>query len=92
MYNLWPESVPFRDCADLNFPQYLEKIKDPIALDVIKERLDEENPDQVNKCLNYLGHGTLYDQNDKHFVVVLKCERVPGRSQENVQKLLPFQF
>ena len=27
MYNLWPESVPFRDCADLNFPQYLEKIK-----------------------------------------------------------------
>ena len=52
MYNLWPESVPFRDCADLNFPQYLEKIKDPIALDVIKERLDEENPDQV---LYYIG-------------------------------------
>ena len=46
MYNMWPESVPFRDCADLNFSAYLDKIKDPIALDVIKERLDEENPDQ----------------------------------------------
>lgn len=43
---MWPESVPFRDCADLNFEAYLDKIKDPIALDVIKERLDEENPDQ----------------------------------------------
>ena len=27
MYNMWPESVPFRDCGDLNFPAYLEKIK-----------------------------------------------------------------
>ena len=39
---MWPESVPFRDCGDLNFPAYLDKIKEPIALDVIKERLDEE--------------------------------------------------
>merc|ERR1712107_256481 len=43
MYNLWPESVPFRDIADLNFPQYLDKIKEPIALDVIKDRLSEES-------------------------------------------------
>ena len=56
MYNLWPESVPFRDCADLNFPQYLEKIKDPIALDVIKERLDEENPDQVTIINSFSFH------------------------------------
>ena len=27
MYNMWPESVPFRDCADLNFASYLEVIK-----------------------------------------------------------------
>merc|ERR1711997_793864 len=54
MYNLWPESVPFRDCADLNFPQYLEKIKDPIALDVIKERLDDENNDQYNSVRSFL--------------------------------------
>ena len=54
MYNMWPESVPFRDCGDLNFPAYLEKIKEPIALDVIKERLDEENPDQYTSVRNFL--------------------------------------
>ena len=43
-----------RDCADLNFPQYLEKIKDPIALDVIKERLDDENNDQYNSVRSFL--------------------------------------
>ena len=40
--------MPFRDCSDLNFPEYTSKIKEPIALDVIKERLDKGNPDQVN--------------------------------------------
>ena len=54
MYNMWPESVPFRDCADLNFEAYLEKIKDPIALDVIKERLDEENPDQYSSVRDFV--------------------------------------
>ena len=48
MYNMWPESVPFRDVADLNFKAYLDKINDPMALDIIKERLDEENPDQYS--------------------------------------------
>ena len=43
-----------RDCADLNFPQYLEKIKDPIALDVIKERLDDENNDQYSSVRSFL--------------------------------------
>jgi len=46
--------LPLRDCADLNFPQYLEKIKDPIALDVIKERLDDENNDQYNSVRSFL--------------------------------------
>ena len=54
MYNMWPESVPFRDVADLNFPAYLDKIKEPIALDVIKERLDEENPDQYAETRAFL--------------------------------------
>ena len=54
MYNMWPESVPFRDCADLNFPAYLEKIKEPIALDSIKERLDVENPDQYSNVRSFL--------------------------------------
>ena len=51
---MWPESVPFRDVADLNFPAYLDKIKEPIALDVIKERLDEENPDQYTGTRAFL--------------------------------------
>ena len=54
MYNMWPESVPFRVCGDLNYQAYLEKIKEPIALDVIKERLDEENPDQYTTARNFL--------------------------------------
>ena len=54
MYNMWPESVPFRDCADLNFPAYLDKIKEPIALDVIKEMLDEENPQQYSSVRSFL--------------------------------------
>ena len=72
MYNLWPESVPFRDCADLNFPQYLEKIKDPIALDVIKERLDEENPDQVCILTDLPSISCL-------LLSVLQCKRVLSR-------------
>ena len=47
LYNQYPQSMPFRDCADLNFPEYTKKIKEPIALDVIKERLDKSNPEQV---------------------------------------------
>ena len=27
MFNMWPESVPFRDVADLNFESYLAVIK-----------------------------------------------------------------
>jgi hypothetical protein len=37
----------FRDCSDLNFAEYLEVVKDPIALDVIKEKLDRDNPEMV---------------------------------------------
>jgi hypothetical protein len=46
--------IILRDCADLNFPQYLEKIKEPIALDVIKERLDDENNDQYGTVRAFL--------------------------------------
>lgn len=38
----------FRDCSDLNFKEYLDVIKEPIALDVIKEKLDRENPEMVS--------------------------------------------
>jgi hypothetical protein len=47
MYNQWPQSVAFKDCSDLNFAEYLDVIKKPIALDVIKEKLSPDNPEQV---------------------------------------------
>ena len=52
LYNEWPQSVQFKDCSDLNFKEYLDVIKEPIALDVIKERLSPDNPEHVrNKSL-----------------------------------------
>ena len=47
LYNVWPQSIQFKDCSDLNFPEYLEVIKDPIALDTIKERLSPDHPEHV---------------------------------------------
>ena len=41
----------FRDCSDLNFKEYLDIIKEPIALDVIKEKLDRENTEMVRLFL-----------------------------------------
>ena len=44
----YPESVMFRDCSDQNFKEYLDVIKEPIAMDVIKEKLDRDNPEMVS--------------------------------------------
>ena len=38
----------FRDCSDLNFKEYLDVIREPIAMDVIKEKLDRDNPEMVS--------------------------------------------
>ncbi len=46
LYNRWPQSVPFREAKDLNFAEYREVIKEPIALDTIKERLSPDNPER----------------------------------------------
>ncbi len=54
LYNRYPESMPFRDCSDLNFAEYREVIKNPIALDVIKERLDAERADQYGSVEEFL--------------------------------------
>jgi len=54
LYNKYPESVMFRDCSDLNFKEYLDVIKEPIALDVIKEKLDRENPEMYSSISEFL--------------------------------------
>ena len=48
LFSQYPESVMFRDCSDLNFKEYLDVIKEPIAMDVIKEKLDRDNPEMVS--------------------------------------------
>ena len=56
----YPESVMFRDCSDLNFKEYLDVIKEPIALDVIKEKLDRENPEMVMISIFFHENKHLY--------------------------------
>lgn len=41
----------FRDCSELNVKAYLDVIKEPVALDIIKEKLDRENPEMVKQLL-----------------------------------------
>ena len=44
----------FRDCSDLNFKEYLDIIKEPIALDVIQEKLDRDNPEMYGSIAEFL--------------------------------------
>lgn len=50
LYNHWPQSVPFREAKDLNFPEYQERVERPMAFDLIKERLCVESHEQY-ECL-----------------------------------------
>jgi len=54
LYAKYPESVMFRDCSDLNFKEYLDVIKEPIAMDVIKEKLDRDNPEMYGSIPEFL--------------------------------------
>ena len=47
MHSLWPQSATFKDSKDLDFEEYKEVVDEPIALDMIKTRLDKSNPDEV---------------------------------------------
>ena len=44
----------FRDISDLDFKEYLEIIMEPIALDVIKEKLDRDNPEMYGSIAEFL--------------------------------------
>ena len=44
----YPESFTFKDCSELfEYKEYMEKIKEPVALDLIKERLHPGCDEQV---------------------------------------------
>ena len=53
MHSFWPESWTFRDIKDLDFDEYKRIIDEPIALDIIKNRLDSKCPNQVFRLLSY---------------------------------------
>lgn len=67
LYNCYPESWSFKDCKDLNFAEYLEKVKHPIALDVIKERMDPENTEQYSSVQDFLKDLRRMFKNCRHF-------------------------
>ena len=48
LYSRYPESMTFRDCEDLNFKAYTDVVENPIALNVISERLHPDRDDQVS--------------------------------------------
>ena len=54
MLSYWPEQNTFKSSKPLDFPLYKELIEDPIALDLIMERLDRNYSEQViyNKYIN----------------------------------------
>ena len=49
MHSFWPESWTFRYIKDVDFDEYRNVVEEPIALDVIKKRLDCTSREQVFK-------------------------------------------
>ena len=45
----WPERNTFKSMKPIDFPLYRELVEDPIALDVIMQRLDRNSPEQVSQ-------------------------------------------
>jgi len=56
MYNIWPDSVVFSQCAPLHCPPHMDQVEvqDRIALDVIRGRLDEDNPEHYSYVKDFL--------------------------------------
>ena len=54
MLSHWPERNTFKSLKPIDFPLYKQIIKDPIALDPIMERLDNNSLEQVNVMYNQI--------------------------------------
>ena len=61
MHSLWPQSATFKDSKDLDFEEYKEVVDEPIALDIIKTRLDKSNPDEVAHMDLLFGINALFE-------------------------------
>jgi len=53
LYECWPDCNSFNSVKELDFPQYHQLIKDPIALDVIKKRLGSDSESQYKTVFKF---------------------------------------
>jgi len=67
IYNVYPESVSFNFVKNLDFQQYRTVINKPIALDVIKSKLDIDHTDAYMSVADFVSDVRLMFQNCRTF-------------------------
>jgi len=72
MLDVWPECNTFRNLKTLDFPLYKKTIQTPIALDLIKEKLDINNSEQYLSVEEYKKDVRLMFRNCRLFWEELK--------------------
>jgi len=72
MLDVWPECNTFRNLKTLDFPLYKKTIATPIALDLVKEKLDINNSEQYLSVQEYKTDVRLMFRNCRTFWEELK--------------------
>jgi len=67
VYNVYPESISFNFVKNLDFNQYRTVINKPIALDVIKSKLDIDHTDAYMSVADFVSDVRLMFQNCRTF-------------------------
>lgn len=67
VYNVYPESTSFKGVKALDFHQYRTVINKPIALDVIKSKLDIDHTDAYMSVADFVSDVRLMFQNCRTF-------------------------
>jgi len=67
VYNVYPESTSFKSVKALDFHQYRAVINKPIALDVIKSKLDIDHTDAYMSVADFVSDVRLMFQNCRTF-------------------------
>jgi len=67
VYNVYPESISFKLVKNLDFHQYRTVINKPIALDVIKSKLDIDHTDAYMSVADFVSDVRLMFQNCRTF-------------------------
>lgn len=72
MLDVWPECNTFRNLKTLDFPLYRKNIQNPIALDLVKEKLDINNEEQYLSVKEFMSDIRLMFRNCRTFWEELK--------------------